>query len=1109
MPSDHVRRLHASNGLHLSATPGGCVAAIECGATLVNQVVASPVAGGVHRLYLRAHARGAGDAIRFTEIVGPGAASAFDASPDRFVWSGSWRGIDYRCTCRLHPSGAAWFWHVEAENRSDEPVRCDAVLVQDVGLAARGQVRNNELFTSQYLDHFATRHAEVGHLVMTRQNLPQAGDAHPWLMQGCFPAARGFTTDGFDFFATEYRGDAVPRALAREVIGERVRQYETAYVAIQSSDAELAPGRTSAWTFFAHFLSSHPAASSEADAARLQRVRAMRDELGDGDGGDDETVPMGRPDHSAFSACALLRVDDLDRPDVERLWPSERRHDEAGRSFFHGDGAAHVVLRAKELAVARPHGHVMRAGRGLMPDAEVMSTTCYAAGVFGAQLALGNASLARLLSGVRDPLNVVRSNGLRIFVRDEPGDAWQLLGVPSAFEMALDRCRWLYQRGAEMLTVTCAASDDESKFTFDVRVDGRAVEMLVCGEIAAGPAEYESTPSLSYDAERTRLTVRPDPESPLAKKQPALAFHIESDTAIGGDEQLYEDGASRGLPYFTIRSAPTNALSFAISGSLGGRDNRPTAEPWAFPVVRIDRATQVQDTLTWFARDALVHLSSPRGLEQPNGGAWGVRDVCQGPVEFLLSYDRAGAVADILRAVFAQQYARRGDWPQWFMFPPFEHVQSRHAHGDVVIWPLKALCDYLEHSNDGGAILHERVPYTDDETFARTERSESILEHCDRALRKMRDEFLPGVALPRYGDGDWDDSLQPADPLLRTRMVSAWTAELMYQTLRRYAAALAHAGERDRAATAHEMAADVERDFQRYLMPGGVVAGFAVFAGSSARPVEYLLHPADARTGLRYRLIPMTRGILSGIFTREQANQHLDLIRDHLLFPDGARLMDRPTVYQGGVERTFRRSESAAFFGREIGLQYVHAHLRYAEALAMTGRADEVWRALLVVNPIAVTDVVTNARPRQRNCYFSSSDAAFIDRYEASRDYDKLRRGEVPVDAGWRIYSSGPGIYTSLVIRHLFGLRRHFDQVEFDPVLPKELDGTTLELVDAGSLTRYRFTAGAKKSVTVNGRPLPTSPIERNPFRSGGMRVDRGLYDAALAAGENLVEIVY
>src|SRR5207244_4787219 len=121
---------------------------------------------------------------------------------------------------------------------------------------------------------------------------------------------------------------------------------------------------------------------------------------------------------------------------------------------------------------------------------------------------------------------------------------------------------------------------------------------------------------------------------------------------------------------------------------------------------------------------------------------------------------------------------------------------------------------------------------------------------------------------------------------------------------------------------------------------------------------EYLLHPRDKRTELRYRLIPMTRGILSGMFTQEQAQRHLALIREHLLFPDGARLMDRPTQYHGGLERTFRRSESASFFGREVGLMYVHAHLRYAEALAAMGCADELLRALLVVNPIAVTDVL-------------------------------------------------------------------------------------------------------------------------------------------------------
>ena len=37
-------------------------------------------------------------------------------------------------------------------------------------------------------------------------------------------------------------------------------------------------------------------------------------------------------------------------------------------------------------------------------------------------------------------------------------------------------------------------------------------------------------------------------------------------------------------------------------------------------------------------------------------------------------------------------------------------------------------------------------------------------------------------------------------------------------------------------------------------------------------------------------------------------------------------------AYTGGTSRIFKRAESAANFGREVGLQYVHAHIRYIEA---------------------------------------------------------------------------------------------------------------------------------------------------------------------------------
>jgi cellobiose phosphorylase len=158
----------------------------------------------------------------------------------------------------------------------------------------------------------------------------------------------------------------------------------------------------------------------------------------------------------------------------------------------------------------------------------------------------------------------------------------------------------------------------------------------------------------------------------------------------------------------------------------------------------------------------------------------------------------------------------------------------------------------------------------------------------------------------------------------------------------------------------------------------------------------------------------MVCGIIGGLFTPEQAQDHLALIRTHLLFPDGVRLMDRPIEYRGGPETIFRRAESSSFFGREIGLAYTHAHLRYCEALAALGEIEALRASLRLANPISVTTDVPNASLRQRNTYFSSSDAAFADRYQASDQWERVRNGAVAVEGGWRVYSSGPGIFTRL-----------------------------------------------------------------------------------------------
>ena len=58
--------------------------------------------------------------------------------------------------------------------------------------------------------------------------------------------------------------------------------------------------------------------------------------------------------------------------------------------------------------------------------------------------------------------------------------------------------------------------------------------------------------------------------------------------------------------------------------------------------------------------------------------------------------------------------------------------------------------------------------------------SGNVWQHAQRALALIEKRVVPGTALAAYGHGDWNDSLQPADPAMREHMCSAWTVTLHY-----------------------------------------------------------------------------------------------------------------------------------------------------------------------------------------------------------------------------------------------------------------------------------------------------------------------------------------
>lgn len=259
-----LKRITNAAGLDFSALPNGCIFALEHqhgqSRSMLNQVLGSPLGGGIVRLLLRT----GGAKPSTVEAVGPSAKVDFGAGQDRFVWKGEGQGLRHCVTVWLHPSEALWLWRVDAENTGSAAQPCDTILVQDLGLGPRGFVMNNEAYASQYIDHTVPMHPRFGPVVMSRQNMAQDG-RHPWTAHGCFDGAASFATDALQLFGPAYRdANEVALPFGTSLPGVRL-QHECACAILQSGSRMLQPGESTAWTFFGVYDPAHAEPTSERD----------------------------------------------------------------------------------------------------------------------------------------------------------------------------------------------------------------------------------------------------------------------------------------------------------------------------------------------------------------------------------------------------------------------------------------------------------------------------------------------------------------------------------------------------------------------------------------------------------------------------------------------------------------------------------------------------------------------------------------------------------------------------------------------------------------------------------------------------------------------------
>lgn len=1066
---------------------------------MVNQLQGNRLDGSLNQIYLRVY----GEEITFVPMLGSNAASGFGYSHNQLSWKGVFEGVTYQVDLKLS-SEDVWFWRVQL---SGQNIKVDVVYGQDIGNASKPAIKANEAYISQYVDHHVKN--EDGEIIITsRQNQPQDGK-FPLVEQGSLSSLVGYSTDGYQFFGRSYKETDKPEILSQPTLANEVYQYEFAYTALQTATFEL--NSTSQEIVF------YGLAKDNQESA-VQEPIYSREEIAEIYASLTFEEVTSRINYDKKIGLPIVG-EDLLETEINQLFPLKEQIEKEGDrllSFFTED-YQHVVLKEKEKRMERAHGHILLSGKDLTVDEGLLSTTVYMYGIFNSQIVLGNTTMNKLTSNSRNSLNVIKHSGQRIYLKED--NQWRLLTMPSVFKMGLNSATWYYKTPNDLIkVVTYTVADGREIRTECESLNGNSYSFAITNEILMGASEEERNAQL--EKKDQLLIVKNKPGSEISKKYPNLTYYMHlNQTYELVDEGIFlECPNEKKLTTFLIENQESFSLIIQADlegGSFKEREISMDKEEKAYLTFINDLlnhfelhhsskdARNMNILSRWYAQNMLVHYLSPHGLEQYGGAAWGTRDVSQGPTEFFFAVNRPEIVANIIEKVYSNQFEDDGNWPQWFMFDRYEEQKASESHGDVVVWPLKMVADYLEKTQDYD-LLSREIPFTSRVTFGKTTSNVTLLVHIEKQIDYITKNFLNGTYLSCYGDGDWDDTLQPHDALLKKHMVSSWTVALTYQVLNKFSN-LIYEYDADLSKRISEMVIGIKRDFTTYMLGDQTIPGF-VYLEDVNQP-ELMIHPTDQKTGIQYRLLPMTRSMIAELLSSEQAENHYKIIKEKLYFSDGVRLMNRPADYQGGVSRNFKRAEQAANFGREIGLNYIHAHIRFVEAMAKLGKTEETWKGLNLISPVGIKEHVKNAQLRQANAYFSSSDGDFKTRYEAQEKYGNLKEGLSDVKGGWRIYSSGPGIYLNQLITNVLGIREFKDTIILDPVLPDSLDGLEMDYKLLGREVSIVFHLGTETSeIYLNGEKLEFVQ-EENPYRIGGFILNKNEIQEKLK--ENNQFIIY
>lgn len=434
-----------------------------------------------------------------------------------------------------------------------------------------------------------------------------------------------------------------------------------------------------------------------------------------------------------------------------------------------------------------------------------------------------------------------------------------------------------------------------------------------------------------------------------------------------------------------------------------------------------DSAANLMLNRWWLYQTLSCRVWGRSGFYQ-SSGAFGFRDQLQ-DVLGVLGVEPSFTRQQILNA--ARHQFEEGDVLHWWHPPTGRGVRTRIT--DNLVWLPYVTSHYISTTGDA-AILEERIPFLKGAPlkpgemdryaeYGRTRRSYTLLEHCQRALRKGSTSGEHG--LPLIGSGDWNDGFNQVGS--GGKGESTWLAWFLIDALNRFADICEQRGLREDADDYRKQAEAYGQALEQHAWDGDWYLRAYYDDGTPLGT-----HNAEE---CQIDAIAQSWSVISGAGDRERSVRAMDMVWERLIDTrNNLSLLFAPPFEKSDENPGYIKDYPPGV--RENGGQYTHAAAWTAWAYAGMGDSERAWHLYDMLNPIYQADRKERAVQYRVEPYISAADI-----YSQG---SRLRQG------GWTWYTGTSGWLYRLGIEQLLGLRREGRMLHVDPVIPSRWEGFSM-----------------------------------------------------------------